>query len=164
MKQRLEAMERKLLLDLKRMKGVEGKQPTPLTGKHRIVSRGILYNLKWGAIGGNTIEKMILVSVGSEFPASIKVQPCVPDSALADMAVKTYGHLPPMATELALHKEVAADLIVTASVELRATNVDLVRLCLDVPGKRRSKQYYLNTIEKFLKHCQKPVGKLDSAC
>ena len=79
-------------------------------------------------------------------------------------AMKTYGHLPPMATELALRKEVTADLMATASVELRATNVDLVRLCLDVPGKRGSKQYYLNTIEKFLKHSQKPVGKLDSAC
>ena len=86
-------MERELLLELKRMKGVERKQPTPLTGKHRVVSRGILYNLKWGAVGGNTIEKMVLVSVGSEFPASIKVRPRVPDSALADMAMKTYGHL-----------------------------------------------------------------------
>jgi len=32
-------MERELLLELKRMKGVEGKQPTPLTGRHYVESR-----------------------------------------------------------------------------------------------------------------------------
>ena len=162
MVQRLEAMERELLQELKRMKGVERKQLTPPTGKHYVESRGIRYNLKLGAVGGNTSETMILVSVGSKFPANIKVQPRVPDSALADRAVEIYGHLPSIVT--GLHKEAAADLIATASVRLQAPNVDLVRLCLDVPGKQRSKQYYLNTIAEFLKHCQKSVGKLDSAC
>ena len=160
-KQRLEAMERELLQELKRMKGVEGKQLTPVSGKHHVESRGIQYDLKAGAISGNPIETVILVSVGSEFPASIKVQPRVPDQALTDRAVKMYGRLPIVT---GLHKEAAADLMAAVSFELQAPRVDLVRLCLDVPGKQRSKQYYLNTIAEFLKHCQKPVGKLDLAC
>jgi len=57
-------MERELLLELKRMKGVERKQPTPLTGRHYICRvKGIRYNQKLGAVGGNTSEKMILVLV-----------------------------------------------------------------------------------------------------
>jgi len=162
MVQRLEAMERELLQELKRLKGVEGKKQTPVTGKHYVESRGIQYNLKFGCQSGSMSETIILVSVGSEFPADIKVQPRVPDSALADRAVEIYGHLPSIVT--GLHKEAAADLIATASVRLQAPNTDLVRLCLDVPGKQRSKQYYLNTIAEFLKHCQKPGGKLDSDC
>ena len=152
-------MERELLQQLKRMKGVEGKQPTPLTGKHHVDSRGITYHMKFGAIAGNTTETMILVSVGSEFPAGVNVQHRVPDAALADRAVKTYGHLP--LTVTGLHQEAAADLMARVSLRLQTSNTDLVRLCLDVPGKQRSKQYYLNTIEEFLKHCQKSGGKSD---
>jgi len=139
-------MERELLQELKRMKGVEGKKPTPLTGKHRVESRGIRYNLKLGSTGGNTIETMILVSVGSEFPAGIKVQPRVPDPTLADRAVKTHGHASSIHSDRATQKA-AADLMAAVSLELQAPMVDLVRLCLD-------------TITEFLKHCQKPVGKL----
>ena len=84
----------------------------------------------------------------------------VPDPAIADRAVSTYGCLPPIVT--GLHKEAAADLMATASVRMQAPNTDLVRLCLDVPGKQRSKQYYLNTIQEFFKHCQKPLGKFVS--
>ena len=155
---RLEAMERELLQELKRMKGVEGKQLTPVTGKFFLESRGINYYMKRGEVHGNTSERMILVSVGSEFPAGIKVQHRVPNPALADRAVSTYGCLPLIVT--GLHKEAAADLMATAGVTLQTPNADLVRLCLDVPEKQRSKQYYLNTIEEFLKHCQKPAGKL----
>ena len=149
MVQRLEAMERELLQELKRKKGVEGKQLTPPTGKHYVESRRIRYSLKKGDISGNTGETMILVSVGSKFPADIKVQPCVPDSALADKGVEIYGHFPSIVT--GLHKEAAADLMAAVSLELQAPIVDLVQLCLD-------------TITEFLKHCQKPVGKLDSVC
>ena len=136
------------------MKGVEGRQPQPFTGKNY----GIRYDMEFGGTGGNTNETMVLVSVGSEFPAGIKVQPRVPNPALADRAVSTYGCLPPITTFL---QGAAADLMATASVKLQTPNADLVRLCLDVPGKQRSKQYYLNTIEEFVKHCEKPLGKLD---
>ena len=59
-----------------------------------------------------------------------------------------------------LHEEAAADLMAKASLQLQSPSLDLVRLCLDVPGKQHSKEYYLKTIEEFLKHCQQPGGML----
>ena len=79
-------------------------------------------------------------------------------SALAERAVQIHGHLPPIVT--GLHEEAAADLMARASLELQAPNVNLVRLCLDVPGRQLSQEYYLKTIEEFLKQCQQPVGML----
>ena len=140
------------------MKGVEGKQLTPLTGEHYVQSRGMSYNTTFGAMCGNTGEALILVSVGSEFPAGIRVQPRVKSPALAEKAVQTYGHLPPIVT--GLHEEAAVDLVAAASLRMQSPNTDVVRLCLDVPGKQRSKEYYLKTIEEFLKHCQHPEGVL----
>ena len=140
------------------MKGVEGKQPTPPTEEHYVLSRNVRYNMKYGTVGGNTGETLILVSVGSEFPAGIQVQPRERNPAIAERAMQTYGHLPPIVT--GLHEEAAADLMATASLQLQKSSADLVRLCLDVPGKQRSKEYYLNTIEEFLKHCQHQGGML----
>ena len=140
------------------MKGVEGRKPTPPTGDHYVESRGIRYYMKRGGVGGNTGEVMILVSVGSEFPTGVQVQPRVRDPALAEKAIQTHGRLPPIVT--GLHEEAAADLMARASLELQDSSGDLVHLCLDVPGKQRSKEYYLNTIEEFLKRCQQPVGML----
>ena len=153
-----EDKERELLWELKRMKGVEGRKPTPPTGDHYVESRGIRYHMKRGEVNGNTVEVMILVSVGSEVPAGVQVQPRVRDPALAEKAIQTHGQLPPIVT--GLHEEAAADLMATASLRLQDSSGDLVHLCLDVPGKQRSKEYYLNTIEEFLKHCQQPVGML----
>ena len=138
------------------MKGVEGKQPTLLTREHYVWSRGIRYNMRLGAVSGNTAEALILLSVGSEFPAGVQVQPRERNPALAERAIQTYGHLPPIVT--GLHEEAAADLMARASLELQTLNADLVRLCLDVPGKQRSREYYLKTIEEFLKHCQHQGG------
>ena len=140
------------------MKGVEGKQPTPVTGEHFVWSRGIQYNMKRGQISGNTAETLILVSVGSEFPAGVQVQPRERNPALAERAIQTYGHLPPIVT--GLHEEAAADLMARASLDLQSPSIDLVRLCLDIPGKQCSKEYYMKTIEESLKHCQQPVGML----
>ena len=61
------------------MKGVEGRKPTPSTGEHFVVSRGIRYNMKQGGTGGNACEVMVVVSVGSECPAGVSVQPRVRD-------------------------------------------------------------------------------------
>ena len=144
------------------MKGVEGKQPTPPTGEHYMWSRGMRYSMKRGAVGGNTGEALILVSVGSEFPTGVQVQSRMRSPALAKRAVQTYGYLPPIVT--GLHEEAAADLMARASLELQDSSGDLVHLCLDVPGKQRSKEYYLKTIEEFLKHCQQPVGMLHLIC
>ena len=123
-----------------------------------MVSRGIMYDMKQGGVGGNTGEVMVVVSVGSECPAGVSVQPRVRDQALAERAFQTHGRLP--STVTGLHEEVAADLMATISPDLQDSTSDVVRLCLDVPGKQRSKQYYLNTIEEFLKHCKQPAGML----
>ena len=152
----LEAMEGELLQELKKMKGVAGKQLKPATTKNYVVSKGIKYNIKQGDIGGNTIDVMILVSVGSEFPVSVQVQPRVRDAHLAEKAIKAHGHLPSFVT--GLHKEAAADLMATASQDLKSSNVDIVRICLDVPEMQRSKEYYIKTIAKFFKTSQQPVG------
>ena len=140
------------------MKGVEGRKPTPPTGDHYVMSRGIRYNMKHGGTGCNTGEVMVVVSVGSECPAGVSVQLRVRDRALAERAFQTHGRLP--STVTGLHEEAAADLMARASMLLQDSCVDVVQLCLDVPGKQRSKQYYLNTIEEFLKHCNQPAGML----
>ena len=140
------------------MKGVERRKPTPPTGEDIVVSRGIRYDMELGSTGGNTCEVMVVVSVGSECPAGVSVQSRVRDRALAERAFQTHGRLP--STVTGLHEEAAADLMARASFELQDSTSDVVRLCLDVPGKQRSKQYYLNTIEEFLKHCKQPLGML----
>ena len=140
------------------MKGVEGRKPTPPTGEHSVVSRGIRYDMECGNVNGNTDEVLVVVSVGSECPAGVSVQPRVRDRALAERAFQTHGHLPSPVT--GLHEEAAADLMATVSLVLQDSTSELVRLCLDVSGKQRSKQYYLNTIEEFLKHCKQPEGML----
>ena len=154
--QELELKERELLQELKRMKGVEGRKPTPPAGEDYVLSRGIRYYLKFGVVGGDTGEIMMMVSVGSEFPAGVQVQPRMRDPARAERATQTHSHLPPIVT--GLHEEAAADLMATVSLRLHDSSSDLVRLCLDVPGKQRSKEYYLKTIEEFIKHCQQPRG------
>ena len=118
--------------------------------------------MKLGTVGGNTAETLILVSVGSEFPADVQVQPRVRSPALAERAIQTYGHLPSIVT--GLHEEAAADLMARASMKLEDCSSDVIRLCLDVPGMQRLKEYYLKTIEEFLKHCQQPVGMLHLIC
>ena len=155
----LELKERELLQELKRMKGVEGKRPTPPTGEHYMMSRGIRYDMKRGGVGGNTGESIIIVSVGSEVPTGVQVQPRVRDPARAERATQIHGHLPPIVT--GLYEEAAADLMATASPVLQSINFDMVRLCLDIPGKQRSKEYYLKTIEEFIKQCQQPAGMLN---
>ena len=82
---------------------------------------------------------MIMVSVGSEFPPGIKVQSRVKDPARAEKAIQTHGQLPLKVT--GLHEEAAADLMAAASLRLQSSTSDVVRLCLDVPGKQHSKQY-----------------------
>ena len=138
------------------MKGVEGKKPTPPTGEDYVESRGIRYRMTNGNVAGNTTETMILVSVGSEFPAGVAVEHRVRDPVMAEEAIDKYGHLPSSVT--GLHEEIAADLMTRASLILQDICGDLVRLCLDIPGKQRSKHYYLQAIRDFFKNCQQPHG------
>ena len=149
-------MESELLQEMKKMNGVLGKEPMPITDKHCVVSGGIRYSTKQGGTRGNSVETMILVSVGSEFPADILVQSRTKNPALAEKATQTYGSLPSIVP--GLHEEAAADLMATASLRLKATNSTVVQLRLDVPMMQRSKQYYLKKIGEFFEHCTQPFG------
>ena len=153
-----EKEEEKLLQVLKIMNGVEGRKPTQPTGDQYVESKGIRYDMKYGGANASIGEVMILVSVGSELPPGVKVQSRVKDPARAEKAIQTHGLLPQKVT--GLHKEAAADLMAAASLRLQSSTSDVVRLCLNVPEKQRSKQYYLETIENFFKDCQQPVGML----
>ena len=110
------------------MKGVEGRKPTPHTAEHYVESRGIRYHMKYGSTGDNTGEVMVVVSVGSECPAGVSVQPRVRDRTLAERAFETHGRLP--STVTGLHEEAAADLMARVSLLLHESTLDLARLCL----------------------------------
>ena len=149
-------MECKLLQEMKKMNGAVSKELREITGKHYVVSTGIRYNIKFGATNGNTGEVMLLVSVGSEFPADISVQPRIKNPANAKKATQVYGSLPPIVP--GLHEEAAADLMATAGPDMKSPNLNVVQLCVDVPMMQRSKHYYLNKIQEFFEHCKHTVG------
>ena len=145
-----ENKERELLQELKKMKGVEERKPTPPTGDRYVESRGIRgirYDMKYDGANDSTGEVMILVS-GT----------VLEDPPLAEKTTHIHGQLPSIVT--GLHHEAAADLMAAASVRLQSSISDVVSLCLDVPGKQRSKQYHLETIESFFRGCEQPVGML----
>ena len=76
-------MECKLLQEMKKMNGAVSKELREITGEHYVVSTGIRYDNRFGSTNGNTAEVMLLVSVGSEFPADISVQPRIKNPANA---------------------------------------------------------------------------------
>ena len=149
-------MESELLKEMKIKNGVLDKELTIPIGEHYIKGGRFRYNKKRGGIGGNTSETMILTSVGSEFPVDVVVHPRIKNPALAERAKQMYGSLPFIVP--GLHEEAAADLMATATPELKAPNSTVVKLYLDVPMMQRSKQYYLNKIQVFFQHCKHQVG------
>ena len=150
-------MERLLLLEMKKMNGAVDKQLRAPVGEKYVEVRGLRYNREYGAVGGNTGEAMILVSAGDEYPADLVVSRRIRNPSLAEKATKTFGPLPSIVP--GLHTEAAADLMVIASTSMRSPARSVVQLLLDVPSMQRSKQYYLNKIESFLKNCQEPGGR-----
>ena len=149
-------MESDLLQEMKTMNGALDKELRTLAGEIFVESGGFRYNTSHGCMHGNTIETMILVSAGSEFPVDVVVHPRIKNPALAAKAKQMYGCLPFIVPDL--HEEAAADLMATATPELKSPNSTVVKLYLDVPMMQRSKQYYLNKIQVFLQHCKYPVG------
>ena len=149
-------MECKLLQEMEKMNGAVSKELHKLIGEHYMDSRGVRYDIKRGGIGGNTGETMLLVSVGSEFPADISVQPRIKNPANAKKATQIYGSLPPIVP--GLHEEAAADLMATASPDIKSPNYNVVQLCVDVPMMQRSKHYYLKKIQEFFEHCKHTAG------
>ena len=149
-------MEGKLLQEMKKLNGAVSKELREVTGEHHVESTGIMYNIKLGVVGGNKGETILLVSVGSEFPADISVQPRIKNPANAKKATQIYGSLPPIVP--GLHEEAAADLMATANPDLKSSNFNVVQLCVDVPMMQRSKHYYLKKIQEFFEHCKHTVG------
>ena len=149
-------MESDLLQEMKIMNGALDKELRTLAGEHYVDAGEFRYNTNYGSMGGNTIGTLILVSVGSEFPVDVVVHPRIKNPALAAKAKQIYGSLPFIVP--GLHEEAAADLMATASPQLKAPNSTVVKLYLDVPMMQRSKQYYLNKIQEFLQHCKSRAG------
>ena len=156
--QGLEAMESKLLQEMKIMNRALDKELRTLTGDHYVEAGGFKFNTKMGAIGGNMCETMVLISVGTEFPAGKVVHQRIKNPVLAKKIELMYHSLPIIVP--GLHEEAAADLMATVSLQLKAPNSTVVKLCLDVPMMQRSKQYYLNKIQEFLQHCKHRVGNI----
>ena len=152
-----EALESLLLLEMKKMNGAIDKQLRAHVGEKYVEVRGLRYSRERGDVGGNTIEVMILVSAGDEYPADLVVSHRIRNPSLAKKATKTFGPLPSIVP--GLHTEAAADLMATASTSMRGSAGSVVQLLLDVPSMQRSKQYYLNKIESFLKNCKEPAGR-----
>ena len=152
-----ETLESLLLLEMKKMNGTVDKQlRAPVRDQYAEV-RGLRYNREYGTVAGNTIEVMILVTAGDEYPADLVVSHWIRNPSLAEKATKTFGPLPSIVP--GLHTEAAADLMATASTYMRDSSGSVVQLLLDVPSMQRSKQYYLNKIESFLKNCKEPAGR-----
>ena len=105
---------------------------------------------------------MFIASVGSEHPASVKVEHKPSDVIRAQHALKTYDRLPHTLTRLPQGTEV--DLIVASSVMMHDPLKELVSLNLDLPGRERSRDYYLQEMEKFMKKCGKPGGEMVFFC
>ena len=124
-----ERNEKKLILEIKRMKGVEGKVPRQVVGEDFVEFRGIRYNMKYGGVSGNTGETMILVSVGDELPARVVVQRRLRNAEMAERAVSRYGRLPNIIP--GLYSEIAADVMARVSIVLQNKGSDLVSLYLD---------------------------------
>ena len=155
--QDLEAMERELLLGIKKMNGAVEKQLRAPVGEKYVEAGRLRYSRKTGSVAGNTGETMILVSVGDEYPAELVVSHRIRKPSLAKKATKMFGSLPSIVP--GLHTEAAADLMATASTDMRSCSTSVVQLLLDVPSMQRSKQYYLNRIETLFRNCQEPERK-----
>ena len=149
-------MESDLLQEMKIMNGALDKELRTLAGEHFVEAVGFRYDTHIGGTSGNTSETMILVSIGSEFPLHKVVHPRTKNPTLAKRSKQKFGSLPFIVP--GLHEEAAADLMATATPELKAPNSTVVKFYLDVPMMQRSKQYYLNKIREFLQHCKHPVG------
>ena len=149
-------MESDLLQKMKIMNGALDKELRTPAGEIFVEAGGFRYDTKRGGIGGNTRDTMILVSVGSEFPVGKVVHPQIRNPALAEKTKQMYGPLPFIVP--GLHEEAAADLMATATPELKAPDSTVVKLYLDIPMMQKSKHYYLNKIQEFLQHCNSGVG------
>ena len=121
----------------------------------------LLFDIKFGGFVARS-DCMFIASVGSEHPAGVKVEHKPSDTIRAQRALKTHSRLPHTVTRLPQGTEV--DLIVVSSIMRRDPRKELVSLNLDLPGRERSRDYYLQEMEKLMKECEKPGGEVFFIC
>ena len=117
----------------------------------------LLFHAKSGGFVARS-DCMFIASVGSEHPAGVKVEHKLSDMIRAQCTLKTHGRLPHTVTRLPQGTEV--DLIVVSSHMRHYPKWELVSLNLDLPGRERSRDYYLQEMEKFMKECKKTGGEV----
>ena len=142
---------------MKKATGTVNKRSKAIVGDSYVEVGGMTYNMKYGALRGNTIRYIILMSVGDEYPADVVVSQRIKNPSLAKKAKTLFGSLPP--TVPGIHDEAAADLIATTKTMDKHSTALLDQLLLDVPSMQRSKQYYLNQIESHFQNCQEHNGR-----
>ena len=139
---------------MKKATGTVNKRSKAIVGDSYVEVGGMTYNMKYGALWGNTIRYIILMSVGDEYSADVVVCQRIKNPSLAKTI---FGSLPP--TVPGIHNEAAADLIATTKTMDKHSTALLDQLLLDVPSMQRSKQYYLNQIESHFQNCQEHNGR-----
>ena len=148
--------ERELLLELQ--KKPEGKPPTPKKPKVQELPQE---PHQFSAIQGTFVTSsdcMLIASVGTERSPGTKVACKLSDNDRAQRALKVHGRLPPTPIKLPVGTEV--DLVIVSRLIREHPRKKLVSLRLDIPGRERSRDYYLQEMEKFLKECEKPGGEI----
>ena len=82
-------MERELLLEIRKMnEAVEKQLRAPVGEGYNMGVGGLRYDTKPGAVGGNTIEVMMLVSVGDEYSADVLVSHRIRNPTMVEKATK----------------------------------------------------------------------------
>ena len=145
--------ERKLL-ELKKIREFQGSAATT-QDTSRFQPRGdLLFDTKYGGYLARS-DCMFIASVGSEHPAGTKVE-YKPSQSYQD--IKIHSSLSHTVTGLPHGTKV--DLIIVSSLIMRNPRTDLVSINLDLPGTERSRDYYLQEMEKLMKECEKPGGEV----
>ena len=116
---------------------------------------GLDYHPKYGTKVARS-KHLIIVSVGSEFSADMRVEPKVKDEVRARQAVNVHGRLPDL-VQLPLGTEV--DLNVISGLFRAAPQRELTDLQLDIPGYQRSREYYLQAIRNLFTWSKQPGGE-----
>ena len=102
------------------------------------------------------IEYFAIISDGNAHPNDIKVARRQVDEVYMKSLSKKYGNrawnIPGLSEHAAMDVE-----IITRKIAL-SEHKELTALRCDIAGKERSKEYYLQAIERFLRDCKRPGG------
>ena len=124
----------------------------------------IIHHSKSGGFLATSVEYMIIVSAGDESPPGVAVEHKLRDEDRVQAAIKTHGILPHNILDVRLPEGAEVDVKAISSLIRDSSSGELVSLCLDLPGRQRSKHYYLQEIEKFLSNCKQGGEWLSVQC